>query len=313
MTALLTFIGAGVCLVLSSNLLVRSLTRLSRLIRLSEFAISFILVAFATSLPELMVAISSAAKGSSSLALGLAIGSNIVDLSLILGITIVVAGKIGVKTILEKMDTVYMTVIAVLVLLLCGDGEVSRADGMILLLGYGLYLWNLFHGRRFSSQSGTRMQAKKSLLQLMLFLFSIVGLLISAETLVHSTGQLAVSLNVPLVLIGFILVAFGTSLPELAFELRAIRRNHKSLALGDLIGSVVTNFALVIGISSIISPISISSVLILRSSMVFLVIVVVLFNVFMYSRKQLSRNEGIVLITVYFCYLAAQFIIERMS
>jgi cation:H+ antiporter len=307
---LLRFLFAGIILVVSSNFLVKSLTKLSRFLKLNEFALSFILMAFATSLPELVGGITSSFEGNSSLSFGLAVGSNIANLSLILGVVILLARRIPVSGILKRKDAVNMSIIAIFILLLSGDGQVSRADGLILLIIYGFYIVNLFTNGKYHKRNNTDTNIKEILIYFLMFMACLVGLLISAELLVEASTELANILSVPLLLIGFILVAFGTSLPELAFEIRAIGKNHKDLALGDIIGSVVTNSTLVIGISAVISPITLHSMNLLRTSFIFLILVVVIFNLFMYTKKELSRWEGAVLIGIYLLYISSEFFVQ---
>lgn len=310
MAELLRFLFAGTVLIVSSNFLVKSLTRLSRYLKLNEFALSFILMAFATSLPELVVAITSAFEGNSSLSFGLAVGSNIANLSLILGVIVLLAKTIPVSGILKRKDAINMSIIAILILLLSGDGQVSRADGLILVIIYGFYIVNLFTNGKYHKKSNSYTDVKEILIYFFMFMACIVGLIVSAELLVNSSTELARILSVPLLLIGFILVAFGTSLPELAFEIRAIRKNHKNLALGDILGSVVTNSTLVIGVSAVINPIVIHSMDLLRTSFIFLILVIVLFNIFMYTKKELSRWEGAVLIGIYLLYISSEFFVQ---
>lgn len=307
---ILKFILAGFLLVVSSSFLVRSLIKLSRFLQLSEFAISFILMAFATSVPELFVGITSALEGQSTLAFGLAIGSNIVDLTLVLGIAAIFAKKIKVKSILDKHDSVYMSIIAVLVLLLSGDGVLSRADGIILLIIYGVYVWNLFTQKSYFKRKNYGLTRKQAVIQLLIFIASIATLLIGANLIVSSAEGLSTLINVPLILIGLIFIALGTSLPELAFEISAIHKDHKSLALGDLIGSVVTNSALVIGLVAIISPIIITDLTILRSSFLFLLLALIGFNIFMFTKKELDRWEGLVLLVIYIAYVSTEYILQ---
>jgi len=293
--------------VASSNFLVRALVKVSRYAKLSEFAISFVLLAFATSLPEVFVGITSAIKGLPELSYSVAIGSNIVNLTFILGVTVIFAKGISVKGILQKSDGTYVSIVTLLILLLSADGHISRPDGAILLAAYGWYVITLIRHRQYHRNNSQEISAKSFVFNLIIALLSVGGLLLSADILVDNTIVIAQSMGISVVLIGFILIAAGTSFPELVFELIAIKKHHKNLALGDLMGSVVTNGALVIGISAIIQPLFFQDMGVINTSFIFLVIILILFNIFLHTKKELSRWEGIVLVLIYFAYLATEY------
>lgn len=304
---LLKIFFSGVALVIASNFLVRSLVKVSRFARLSEFAISFVLLAFATSLPEVFIGITSAIKGVPELAYSVAIGSNIVDLTFILGVTIIFAKGIPVKGILQKSDGTYMSIVTLLILLLSADGDVSRADGAILLATYGWYMVKLLGHRQYVKNVDHGVSAKEFVLNLIVALASTAILLISATSLVEGAIEFTSTPGISIVLLGFILIAAGTSFPELVFGLVAVKRHHKNLALGDLMGSVVTNGALIIGVSALIQPLHFAEINVVLSSFLYLIIILILFNIFLHTRKELSRWEGLVLVLIYFAYLATEY------
>lgn len=304
---ILKIIIGCIILVLSSNFLIKSLVKLSRFIKISEFAISFLLLTFATSLPELLVGVTSALKGASSLSYSVVVGSNIINLSFILGITIIFAKRISVKGILRKSDSIHMTVIAILLLLLSGDGSVSRMDGLILLLTYITYAIDLFRRKIYFKNKNIRIHPKHAIISFIIFITSVAFLLISANMLVNSSLALVTVLDIPIVFIGFVIVAAGTSLPELVFEIEAIVKKKNQLAMGNVMGSIVANSALIVGISALISPIIFDDMSIIRISFLYFLLILLLLNVFMYTRKELDRWEGVVLVVIYLTYLAAEY------
>ncbi len=300
-------LASCIALVIASNFLVRSLVKISRFAGIGQFATSFVLLAFATSLPELLIGVNSALKGASTLAYSVVIGSNIIDLSFILGLTIILAHKIPVKGIVEKSDTLYMSIIAILLLLLSGDGSVSRMDGIILLVAYAIYVVDLFKQKLYFKAKNTKVSTKAAVLNFFILIVSGVILFISSEFLVNSSLALVTILNIPIVFIGFVIVAVGASFPELIFEIETIIKKKKQLAMGNLMGSVVANSALIIGICAVISPMIFSDMFMISISFLYLLLILLLFNIFMYTKKQLNWWEGAVLILVYLTYLAAQY------
>lgn len=300
-------------LVVAANLLVRSLVKVSKYLKISEFAVSFLLLALATSLPELFVGITSAIEGVSSLAYTVVIGSNIVNLSFVMGITAILSKGIPVSNILKRSDVTYMTIITVLLLLLSADGSISRADGIILLVIYGWHVFTVIKQNKQFKYKNEHKTTGHFVLQMLISALCIALLIIGAYTLVDSAIVFADTLDISLIFVGLILISSGTSFPELFFNLAAISKNHKQIAVGDLMGGVVTNAALVIGVAAIIRPMYLEAIYDIRLSFLFLLIILVLFNIFMHSKKELSRLEGVVLLVIYFTYLISEYYLQSFA
>lgn len=304
----LTFIVASLIMVRSSAAIVGSLIKLGRYFNVTDFVISFVLMATATSLPELFLSVISAAKGSPQLALGTVIGSNIANLTLIAGITTLVSKDLRVESILKKRKAFYMAAITILMMLLLLDGQLSRADGVILLLLFGYYTIRLLSQKAYfpkKTNSTEKMQALKSGLVLGA---GLAALLISAELLVRSTKTLAFALNLPLVFLGLIIVSLGTSLPELVFGLTATKKNRDDLVMGNIMGSVVANSALILGLTALIRPIEIQNMRLVNISLTALLLILGLFVYFLRTEKKLSVREGILLVFVYIVYVSIEYL-----
>ncbi|MBI4016911.1 MAG: sodium:calcium antiporter [Candidatus Aenigmarchaeota archaeon] len=301
------FILASILLIGSSSFVVKSLVILARFLRMTEFVIAFILMAISTSLPELFVGINAALTRNASLALGNVIGSNIVDLTLIMGITIVLAKGIPVKNPFIRADALWMTGIAALPVMLTILGrELSRTDGIILLGVFAWYVWFLMYKRSsFPHLFKNHISHWRGLASLVVFAVSSTVLFFSAKLIVKYGTALAVDLNLPRIFIGLFFVALGTSLPELAFGAISILRRHAQLNVGNVMGSVVANSTLILGITSVIQPIAADYLLFMTSSL-FMIFVCFLFATFVESGRKLSWKEGIALIFVYVLFLLVE-------
>ena len=302
------FVVAGVLLAKSASVLVRAIINLARYFRLPEFVVSFVIVAMATSLPELFIGVVSAMRGESEFALGAVIGSNIADMTLVAGILGIVAGAMGVRKILEKRDAYYTAMIAMTLFLFLLDGKLTRLEGGVLLVIYFLYLLHLSGQIPHYPKKMKKGKLKPALKSLGLFVVGMGGLLLGAEIMVRSAEVISAAFNLPFVLMGLLLVSFSTSIPELVFELQAIKKNHNAMAMGDLLGSVVTNTALVVGVVALISPIDLLGASVsVDVALGFLVLSTVMFLFMLRTQKVLTRYEGAALVAVYVLYLFVEY------
>ena len=304
---------SGILMAKSAQILIKSLTTISRFFHLSEFAISFLLMATATSLPELLVGINAALANESVLVLGNVIGSNIVDLSLVIGISILIARNLRVRSTIAKRDSLYMLVLGSFPLVLLADGYLGRLEGFALICFYILYISRLLQQRSEFKPLKDGVSKKIFLKNFILFGIGIVILLVCSKLLLLSSEQIAINLNLPLTFVGLILVAVGTSMPELIFETQAVLKSRSELVLGDIMGSVVTNINLVLGIAAIISPIQIQNPSIFYSSAIFMVVILILFNIFLRSERKLETAEGIILILIYVAFLILEFTVGLIN
>lgn len=310
---LFIFLGACIILVLSGAILVKTLSKIAKFLKFSEFVIGFIIMAFATSLPELFVGITSALAKNSALLLGTIIGSNIADLTFVIGIAVILARGINAKKHIKR-DTIYMFLIMLtpLVLMLIGN-KLSRIDGIILLFIFLYYSWRMLKERkRFKKEIEDNVKRWKVIISSFLFILSLVLLFLSAKYVVEYAILLSIELALPVILIGLFLVAIGTSLPELVFETNAVLSGHSDLALGDLIGSVIVNSTLVLGVTALIYPIT-ANFLVFFSSAIFMIIVGFLFLTFIYSGSKLDWREGASLILLYVFFIIVEFYIKSVG
>src|SRR3989344_7238148 len=291
-------------LVKSAEWMISSSSKLARHFHISEYTISFLIVSVATSLPELTVGVVSALDKNPALSFGNVLGSNIADLTIILAIPILLGGALSTKEVLKNKDLIFTVFFSILPLVLIYDGFISRVDSLVLLSGYVLYIFLVL--RRSSTfesilEAFTRVNPFKELL---VFIVSSLLLLLSGDLLVKSAEGISASMGVPLILIGLTVTALGTSLPELAFGLKAIKTNHKGEVLGNIVGSVVANSTLVLGITALIYPIKKDEQMGF-SSIGFLVLILAVFSIFS-LRKAIGKLEAGILIIAYVIFILVE-------
>jgi len=310
-TNLLFFAIACAVMVFSGTWLVKSLSKIARFLRITEFAAAFIIMAIATSLPELFVGISSALAKNPALALGNIVGANILDLTLILGIIILVGRGIRIGSKEIKKDAFYMIFISMLPIILFVIGRsLSRIDGIILIAVFSLYSWRILKRRRkFEKELKDKVGRLDVVLNIFLFVACLIVLFLSAKFVIRYASALAIDLVLPPIMIGLFLISIGTTLPELTFGTRAALMGHKEMALGDQIGTVVANSTLILGITTIICPISAQFSLFLISAL-FMLLAAFLLATFMESGSKLGVREGIALILLYAFFVVMEFYIK---
>lgn len=299
-------------LVKSADILVKSLVKVAEYFKLTEFAIGFIVVAFATSIPELFVGITSAFEGQPSISLGNVIGANILDMTIVIGVASLLSRGIKVESPSIRTDTLYTFFITLLPLILMADRSLSRLDGCMLLLVFVFYILNLLRQETRFRERLDGVSHKDFIHNLMITLIALLFLFASARYVVKYASLIAQELDVPPILVGLILISLGTTLPELTFESRAVMRKHGYMALGDLLGSIAVNTTFVLGVVALIHPIEADFTLFLTSA-VFMVVVGFIFMTFVESEKYISWQEGVALILLYVLFLVVEMNIRLLE
>lgn len=304
-------------LIKATDIIIGALNRLSRSFKIGAFALTAFLLSLATTLPELMVSLASAFEGKPNLALGVAVGSNIANLSLVIGGVALMGGTIPVVGEFLKKDLFYTFLAGMIPIILLIDGRLSTFDGLILLAVYIAYNYTVLRQkpniaqiekegvvRRILRQINHRQTEK----QLGWLFVGIVAMLIAADMVAKLASQIAVTLSIPPLLIGLVLVAIGTSLPELSFGIRAVRKHKVAMVFGNLLGAVVANSTLILGLTTLVRPIQLDGGMtsFLVATLCFLVIFN-LFWLFVRTKRKLERWEGLALIVIYFLFIFLEF------
>ncbi len=308
-TEYIIFIASFAVLSYAGSLLVRSMTRISELFGLSEYLVAFIFMSVATSIPELFIGISSIVQDTPSLSFGNILGTNLLTLTLIIGIVAVASNGIKVDSKISRQNFYLIFFIAFLPILLATDGIISRGDGVLLLLSFAIYIYRLIAEKEYFTKRVEEIEFSfasilSTFKNLRRFFIGIVLLVVSSFFIVWSSIEIVEQLNFTFFAFGILFVALGTSLPELIFGIKAAFMKHKSMMLGNSLGSIAFNATFVVGLTSVIRPIKtdFSEGAFLVS--LFLFIAFVLFNIFSYRQSGISRKEGIVLLLLYIVFLA---------
>lgn len=287
----------------SGHFVVKSLIKIDKHYRLREFIVGFLLIGIATSIPELSIGVMSALENVSALSFGNIVGSFVVDMTLVIGIVAVVGKEVKLETEIEKRTIFLIANLVLLPLVLFLDHELSRIDGVILVLAFLLYVANMFSKRKKFKAVKYEYVGKRELHEnIMIFIISLIGLIVSARIIVHVATEIANSLAIPPILIGLVIISVGTSLPEIFFETKSVLEGYSSMAVGDLLGSLAFNSTLILGIVAILSPVHahFSSFII---SSIFVVISVLAFLITAKTEREITRKEGFVLLLIYVLFL----------
>ena len=317
------YIVVGVALVLwGADRLTGAASSLARDMRVPEIIIGLTILAAGTSAPELFVSLMSAYKGTADLAVGNVIGSNIFNVMLIVGCSAVVA-PITVSWSTVRKDIPFAVGASMLLFMLCFDdmdsphlwgNEISRSDGIILLIGFMafmLYTFQMAHkdGQlpKYEEELGIEEEKEPRDYSHVWrhFCFIILGLaclIFGSDLFVDAASYIAHRYGVRQSIIGLTIVAGGTSLPELATSVVAAYKGRSALALGNVIGSNVFNILMVLGATAVVHPLRIMGITIVDLTM--MLVSVGLLWLFAFTKYTVSRREGFVLIGGFLCYMA---------
>lgn len=303
----LFIIGGLMLLILGGNWLLKSAVALSLQLKIPKIVIGMTVVSFATSAPELIVSLKAAMLGAPDLALGNVIGSNIANLGLVLGITLLF-GNMEVQKSFYKTDWPVMMIASFLLyFFLAGDQVIVRYEGIVLFAFLVLFLVYLLRFQKNTVVDEMPQDEDALSIFYMVFYFVIggVGLWAGSELLVKGAKALAEDFGVSQRIIGVTLVSIGTSIPELTASIIAVLKKEKAISLGNLIGSNIFNILAVLGITSMVTPIALSDLGLLRSDIFWMLGIsfLVLPFVFLPKRFQLNWKHGIVLLFLYGTFL----------
>jgi len=289
-------------------MLTRYSVELSYKLSIPKIIIGMTIVSFATSAPELIVSLNATMMGYSDFALGNVLGSNIANLGLVLGIVIIIY-PITIKRRFYYTDfplLIFST--AVFYLFIASNSEISRTEGIIMLVLILLILFYLFYYQKPNTSTLDKdlsLGKEKVSTSFFLLVISAAILWLGAETLIKSSISVANKFNVSERIISITMVAIGTSIPELAASVAASLKKHNDLAIGNLIGSNIFNLLVVIGITSLVNPITGIDFDIISKDMIWVVVFsfILLPLVYFHKRNKLNRMKGIILLAMYVAFI----------
>lgn len=275
--------------------------------------IGILIVGFGTSAPEMVVSAIAAYEGNPALALGNAIGSNIVNIALILGVTAIVSPIIVNSKIVKKEIPLLLLIVLFTGYLLL-DNSLTLFEGVILLAAFfALILWSVYtalKSRGDSLESEMDIELKEHSMSLKLgviwLIFGLILLIVSSRILVWGAVGVAVEFGVSDLIIGLTIVALGTSLPELAASVIAARKGEHDIAIGNVVGSNMFNLLAVIGIAVVIAPMNNIPLEVLKRDWIIMLLLTIALFVMAYGFKgregRINKVEGTILILCYIAY-----------
>jgi cation:H+ antiporter len=302
-----------VILVISADKFVEGASVMAKRLGLPPLLIGMLIIGFGSSMPEMVISALSSSGGNPGLALGNAFGSNISNIALILGVTAVLT-PIAVASSVIKRELPFLSVLTLMLAgLLYVDGTLSRMDGILLMILFaGIMIWSIYAGLKTETdalaeeveqQLATPVSLRTSIIYTVL---GLTFLVISSRILVWGGVEIATSLGVSDLVIGLTIVAIGTSLPELAASISAVRKGEHDLALGNVIGSNMFNTTIVIGITGIIAPTKLDPAILTRDIPVMIILTAALFIMaYNYRGNEngvINRFEGGLLLFGYVAY-----------
>ncbi len=292
----------------SSDLVTDKAVTLSQYFRVSQMAIGFLLIAGATSLPELSVSVIASALGQGAISAGNVFGSNIADVFLVLGACAFLyslrlkrqdAVEIGGVVLVTTIITLYFIYSAFVL----GSPVIARWEGLVLLLAFAGYIFYVLREKEFAKNSTEDVTKKEALNAFVLFFAGIGLVLISSSVAVDSAVKISDLLGISKTFLGATIIAIGTSLPELSVELAAVRKKRYALAVGDAIGSTITNITLVLGVAATLAPISILAPASLLTVLIFSILANVLLLYLVLTRKRIGKLTGVLFLLLYVLFL----------
>ncbi len=305
----IVFLVAMAALIYGADFIIKESERIALHFNISHFVIGATLIAFGTSLPEMAASMVASYHGKSDMAIANVVGSVVFNITLVLGIVFMIAKSMNPERDLFFKDSAWVIVPVVIFYIMIQDGEISRFDGILFLLMMVSYLMFLFSSSKddLEGEIDEELQKEKFLWGRTI-LFLSIGFLLTiggANFVVESGTSIARSLHVSEWIIGLFLISLGTSLPELVVSLVAVKKGNAEMSIGNIIGSNVANFSMVLGGASLINPLSINldatnyDILIMASASLALL--------FILANKIYNKAGGIFLLTILALFIAHSF------
>ena len=306
---------AGLLLILGgANYLVDGSSSIAKRFGISEFVIGLTIVGIGTSAPEMVVSFISSIKGNADMAIGNIVGSNIFNTLMILGVTALISPLAITRNNLKK--DIPLNIGVTLLLILCGMNltlfnfghadELSRIDGALMLLIFIWYLWSSFKHDTADEENAEEEEnivERKGIVALMMVAGGLAALIAGGRLFVNSATALAKIFGVSDKFIAITVMAAGTSMPELATCVVAALKGKGQLALGNILGSNISNILLILGGAALINPLSFSGMTTVDLGTVLICSVFILLSAYMFRKNSLDRAEGVILIAIMAAYM----------
>jgi cation:H+ antiporter len=305
---LLILTGGLLLILLGANWLVDGSSSIAKRFGISEFVIGLTIVGIGTSSPEMVVSFMSAFQGKADMAIGNIIGSNILNTMLILGVTALISPLVITRSNLKRDIPLNIFVTVLLIVLgmnysIFGHGEnvLSRFDGILLLAVFVWYMWKSFSSSS-SDEEEDEVTVHKPLISCVMIVAGLASLIFGGRLFVDSATALAQMMGVSDKFIAVTVMAAGTSMPELATCVVAALKGRGQLALGNILGSNISNILLILGGAALINPLSFEGMTTVDLGAVLIAALFILLSAYCFEKKKLDRSEGIILIMMEIAY-----------
>lgn len=299
-------------LIKGADFFVDGASNIARLLRVSPMLIGLTIVAFGTSAPEAMVSIIAALDGRGDVALGNVVGSNIFNITLVVGIAAFLY-PLKVQTETIKKEIPFTLISSIVLLVLMSDvalqglaaNSITRSDGLIFLLFFSIFMYYVIEiALKNRKQEAEDVETPENLKWGKNIAFSVLGLIaiiLGGQLVVENATEIAFTLGMSETLVGLTIVAIGTSLPELATSITAALKKESEIALGNIVGSNIFNILFVLGASSVITPLSFDGKVFI--DIYILIVLTVVLLLFSRTGFRIGKREGILLVLFYVAYL----------
>lgn len=310
------FIVSCILIFWAARILIEALTRIARFLEWKEFVVAFIVIAIAASIPNLFVGITAAVHKVPQLSFGDVVGNNLINLTLAVALATFFAKGLPAGSRIVQSSAIFTMAVAILPLLLILDKVLSRGDGIILISTFVFYiLWLFSKKERFSKvyerkEAPIIKQFKIFIKDLGRIILGIFFLIIASEGIVRSASFFVKSLDLSIALVGILIVALGTALPETYFAVVAARKAKNWMILGDLMGAIIVSSTLVLGIVALIYPIEIPDFSPFAIARFFLIIAAVFFLFFVRTGQKITKKEALFLLGLYIAFITIEILIK---
>jgi len=305
--ALFLILVFSIALAKSTDLVIANIVKLARRLAVPEFTVGFFILGFATSLPEIFVAVNAVMEKTPQLSLGNLLGAILVLLTLIISFPAVLSGGVEIRKVLSSKDIVLSSFVIALPAFFSLDGNLTRLDGAILLFSYLIYVYVLNEDRSFLEKIKSAARKNKGNLFKVMALTSlgVLGIFIFSRFIVEISLDVAQTFFVPPLLVGVLFLSLGTNLPELSLAVKTVISKHKIVGIGDFLGSAAVN-TFVVALLCLIYPFKVDDLAGVRKASLFVIAAVILLAIFMRTKRQLTRKEGIMLLSLYAVFLLVE-------
>ena len=310
----LILIAGLVLILIGANYLVDGASSIAKKFGLSEFIIGVTIVGIGTSAPEMVVSILSAIQGKADMAIGNVVGSNVFNTLMILGVTALIAPLTITKSNLKKDIPINIAVTVLLILLGlnftlfgAGQNQLCRLDGAIMLGIFVWYLWSSFRSEKADDEEDG-IKIFPIWLAIIMIAGGLAGLVYGGRLFVNSATEIAKGFGVSDKFIAITVMAAGTSMPELATCVVAALKGRGQLALGNILGSNISNILLILGLSSLITPLSFNGITSIDMITLLGCSIFIFLSAYMFKKRKLDRIEACILLLIeagYMWYLIA--------